>query len=123
MVDATTMFFEDLERRGHEPLLAKSSGTIRFDLREQAQTQHWLVRIDRGWMRVTRDDAEADTVLSTSPDLFEELATGREDGIAALLRGDMTVTGDARLMLQVERLFPGPPGSHGPRRTFGREAY
>ncbi|MER7169374.1 SCP2 sterol-binding domain-containing protein [Micromonospora sp. NPDC000207] len=123
MVDATTRFFEDLQRRGHEPLLEKLSGVIRFDLRERAQTQHWMLRIDRGRMQVSREDEGADSVLSTSPQLFEEMATGREDGIAALLRGDVTVTGDARLVLQIERLFPGPPDSTGPRRLFGREAY
>ncbi|MFG3707933.1 SCP2 sterol-binding domain-containing protein [Micromonospora sp. NPDC047670] len=116
MVDATTRFLEDLDQREYEPLLAKSSGTLRLDLHEGAQTTHWLLRIDRGRVQVSREDQEADTVVGTSPALFEDLATGREDGVAALLRGDMTVTGDLRLVLQLERLFPSPPDSRGPRR-------
>ncbi|MFF3865042.1 SCP2 sterol-binding domain-containing protein [Micromonospora sp. NPDC001898] len=123
MLDATTRFFENLDRRGYEPLLTKVSGTLRFDLHEGPQTRHWMLAIDRGRVRVSQEDREADTVVGASPELFEDLAAGREHGLAALLRGDMTVTGSARLVVQVERLFPGPPGSRAPRRIFHREVY
>ncbi|TCB95801.1 SCP2 sterol-binding domain-containing protein [Micromonospora zingiberis] len=116
MADATVRFFEDLDHRGYDPLLAKISGTVRFDLHEGPQSMHWLVRIERGEVQVSREDMEADTVVGTSPALFEDLITGRENGLAALLRGDMTVTGDARLIVQLERIFPGPPHSEGPHR-------
>ena len=118
MVDATTRFFEDLDRREHEPLLEKSSGTLRLDLHEGAQTTHWLLRIDRGRVQGSQEDQDADTVVGTTPALFEDLATGREDGIAALLRGDLTVSGELRLLVQMERLFPGHPDARGPRRRF-----
>ncbi|SCF08314.1 SCP2 sterol-binding domain-containing protein [Micromonospora mirobrigensis] len=121
MVDATTRFFEDLDRRGYEPLLAKTSGTLRFDLHEGAQTTHWMLQIDRGRLEVTQEDREADTVVGSDPRLFGDLVTGDENAIAALLRGDMTVSGDLRLVLQVERLFPGPADSRGPHRAFQRE--
>ncbi|MGC5329812.1 SCP2 sterol-binding domain-containing protein [Micromonospora sp. DT62] len=120
MVDATTRFLEDLDRREYEPLLAKSCGTLRLDLHEGAQTTHWLMRIDRGKVWVSRDDREADTVIGTSPALFENIAAGREDGVAALLRGDITVTGDLRLVLQLERLFPSHPDACGPRGPYRR---
>ncbi|QOC90648.1 SCP2 sterol-binding domain-containing protein [Micromonospora craniellae] len=116
MSDATTRFFEDLDHRGYEPLLAKSSGALRLDLHEGPRTTHWLLRIDRGNVTVSREDLAADTVVGTSPELFEDLVTGRENGLAALLRGDMRVSGDARLVVQVDRLFPGPPQAEGPRR-------
>ncbi|MFG1898537.1 SCP2 sterol-binding domain-containing protein [Micromonospora zamorensis] len=122
MVDATTRFFEDLDRRGYEPLLAKTSGTVRIDLHEGAQTRHWLLRIDHGRLDVSQEDQEADTVIGTSPMLFDDIASGREHGLAALLRGDMTVLGDARLVVQVERIFPGSPDARGPRRRFVGEA-
>ncbi|MCX5067184.1 SCP2 sterol-binding domain-containing protein [Micromonospora lupini] len=123
MVDATTRFFEDLDRRGYEPLLAKTSGTVRFDLHEGAQTRHWLVAIDHGRLNVTQEDREADTVIGASPMLFDDIASGHEHGLAALLRGDMTVTGDARLVVQVERIFPGSPDAVGPRRRFAGEVH
>ncbi|WP_443189981.1 SCP2 sterol-binding domain-containing protein [Micromonospora sp. CB01531] len=122
LVDATTKFFEDLDRRGYEPLLAKTSGTLRFDLHEGAHTTHWLLHIDRGNLRVRQEDQEANTVVGTAPRLFGELVSGRENVIAALLRGDMTVLGDLRLVLQVERIFPGPPNSRGPHHAFQRGA-
>lgn len=121
MSEATTKFFEELDRRGYEPLLRKTSGTLRFDLHEGAHTTHWMVMIDRGKLRVSQEDLEADTIVGTSPGLFEDLAAGREHGIAAILRGDMTVSGDPRLIVQLERLFPGDPDSRGPRRVFQRE--
>ncbi|MFF0155185.1 SCP2 sterol-binding domain-containing protein [Micromonospora sp. NPDC005203] len=123
MVDATTRFFEDLDRRGYEPLLAKTSGTLRIDLHEGAQTRHWLLRIDHGRVNVSQEDREADTVIGASPILFDDIAAGREQGLAALLRGDMTVTGDARLVVQVERIFPSSPDARGPRRRFAGEGY
>ncbi|GHJ51985.1 hypothetical protein Nm8I071_12920 [Nonomuraea sp. TT08I-71] len=121
-MDTTTRFFEELDRRGFEPLLAKSSGTLRFDLHEGPQTTHWLLEIDRGNVRVRQEDREADTVVGTEPRLFGELVTGEENAIAALLRGDMTVSGDLRLVLQIERIFPGPPDSRGPHHSFQRRA-
>ncbi|MEW2432032.1 SCP2 sterol-binding domain-containing protein [Micromonospora sp. NPDC047644] len=123
MVDATTRFFEDLDRRGYEPLLAKTSGTLRIDLHEGAQTRHWLLRIDHGRLNVSQEEQEADTVIGTSPLLFDDIASGREHGLAALLRGDMTVSGDARLVVQVERIFPGSPDARGPRRRFAGEEH
>ncbi|MGW1059281.1 SCP2 sterol-binding domain-containing protein [Micromonospora rubida] len=123
MLDATTRFFENLDRRGYEPLLTKISGTLRFDLNEGPQTRHWLLAIDRGRLRVSQEAREADTVVGTTPELLEELAAGRENGMAALIRGDMTVTGDIRLVVQVDRLFPAPLGSREPRPLFPREVY
>ena len=121
-MDTTTRFFEELDRRGFEPLLAKTSGTLRFDLHEGAQTTHWLLEIDRGNVQVRQEDREADTVVGTEHRLFGELVTGEENAIAALLRGDMTVSGDLRLVLQIERIFPGPPDSRGPHHSFQRRA-
>ncbi|WP_433387153.1 SCP2 sterol-binding domain-containing protein [Micromonospora sp. KLBMP9576] len=120
MLDATTKFFEDLDRREFEPLLAKASGTLRVDLHEGPQTSHWLLRVDHGRVQVTREERDADTVVGMDPELFEALAEGREAGLAALLRGDLAVTGDLRRLVLLDRLFPGPPDSRGPRRFEGR---
>jgi hypothetical protein len=32
MTDPTAEFFDELGRRGHEPLLEKATGTLRFDI-------------------------------------------------------------------------------------------
>ncbi|RKN18122.1 sterol-binding protein [Micromonospora musae] len=120
-MDTTTRFFEEIDRRGYEPRLAKTAGTMRVDLQEGPHTTHWFLKIEHGRIAVSRENQEADTVIGTSPGLFEDIAAGREHGIAAILRGDMTVSGDARLLVQVERIFPGDPDARGPRRKFERE--
>ncbi|MEV4200215.1 SCP2 sterol-binding domain-containing protein [Micromonospora globbae] len=120
-MDATTRFFEEIDRRGYEPRLAKTTGSLRIDLQEGPRTMHWFLKIDHGRIEVSQQNQEADTVVGTSPQLFEEIASGREHGIAAILRGDMTVSGDARLLVQVERIFPGNPDARGPRRRFQQE--
>ncbi|ASW56366.1 SCP2 sterol-binding domain-containing protein [Plantactinospora sp. KBS50] len=121
-VNATTRFFEDLNRSQHEPLLQKVVGSVRFDLHEAARTEHWVLEIDRGKVRVSREDRETDLVVNSSPGMFEKLVRGEENTIAALLRGAITVTGNALLILRIERLFPGPPNSLGPRRRIAKGA-
>ena len=65
MTDATTEFFDDLGRRGHEPLLERVSGTLRFDLVRGERTDHRprhchqggrrrLRRVRRGGLRRAR---------------------------------------------------------------------
>lgn len=120
-MDATTRFFEEIDRREYEPRLVKTTGSLRIDLQEGPRTTHWFLKIDHGRVEVSQENREADTVVGTSPQLFEDIAAGREHGIAALLRGDMTVSGDARLLVQVERTFPGNPDARGPRRRFQQE--
>lgn len=122
MADAIRQFFEELERRGFEPLLEQASGTLRFDLHEGARTTHWLLTIDRGRFQVSQEERAADTVVRTSPALFDQVVTGRESLIAAGLRGEVAVSGDPRLAVQVERIFPGPPDARGPRRVLTKGA-
>lgn len=43
MTDANAEFFQGLGSRGHEPLLEKATGTIRFDLADGTRTDRWLV--------------------------------------------------------------------------------
>jgi putative sterol carrier protein len=119
--NATLTFFESLDRKPREPLLEKVRGTVRFDLRHDGQTDHWFMEIDRGEVSVSREEREADSVVVTDPDLFEQLASGTENGLAAGLRGALTIAGSLQLYLMVERLFPSPPDSQGPRRLIRSE--
>ena len=118
--EATVRFFHDLDRREHEPLLAKVRGSLRFDLEPPGggEVDHWLVTIDRGTVRVSREQRQADLVARVDADLFDRMVRGEANGIAAILRGAVTLYGDAQMILRLARLFPGPPGSRGPRRTF-----
>ena len=109
MTDATTEFFEDLDARGHEPLLEKATGTLRIDLSNGKRRAHWLVTVKKGDVTVSHANAKADCVIRMDQALFEQIVTGRENATAALLRGLVTVEGKPQLLVLFQRLFPGPP--------------
>jgi putative sterol carrier protein len=121
MTDATTEFFEQLAERGHEPLLEKVTGTLRFDLGSRRKTDRWLVATVKGDVTVSHDDAPADCVVEMDKALFDGIASGRQNALASLLRGAVGVEGDLELLMLFDRLFPGPPDARGPLYT-GRAA-
>jgi putative sterol carrier protein len=119
MTDPTAEFFDDLSQRGHEPLLQKAKGTARFDVVHGTKTDRWLLTIDKGDMAVARRNAAADCVLRADKALFDRVVTGEQSSVAAVLRGELGVEGDWRLLILVQRLFPGPPDAHKKGRPAG----
>ena len=117
MTDATAEFFDALVERGHEPLLEKAKGTLRFDLKDGKKTDRWLVTIDKGDLAVSRQNLRADCVVTADKSLFDGIASGKTNVMAALLRGAMGVEGDVQLLVLFQRLFPGPPRSRRRRPT------
>ena len=111
MADATAEFFDALVERGHEPQLEKATGTVRFDLRDGKKIDRWLVSIVKGDLAVSRRNVGADFVVSTGKAVFDDIASGKTNAMAALLRGAISVEGDTQLMVLFQRLFPGPPRS------------
>jgi putative sterol carrier protein len=109
MTEVATDFFEQLEGRGHEPMLEKSTGTLRFDIKDGKRTARWLVTIKKGDIAVSRRNAKADCVVRMDKALFDGIATGRANPMAALLRGEVNAEGDVGLLASFQRLFPGPP--------------
>lgn len=107
-MQATTEFFEELGTRGHEPLLEKATGTIRFDLSNGKRKARWLVTIKKGDVTVSHANARADCVTRADQALFEQIVTGEENAFAAVLRGAMSVEGRPELLVYFQRLFPGP---------------
>jgi putative sterol carrier protein len=118
MSDATTEFFTELGTRKHEQLLNKVTGTFRFDLVHEKKTTRWLVAVKRGDVAVSRGNGEADIVVRAEKALFDRVAEGELNAMAAVLRGDVALEGDSRLLVSFQRLFPGPAASResGPER-------
>jgi len=110
-IDPTAAFFTDLAARRHEPLLERASGSIRFDLTNGRKVEHWFVRLKKGDVAVTNKDGKADAIVRVEKSFFDRLAGGRENAMAATLRGVMAVKGDLALVILFQRIFPGPPGS------------
>jgi putative sterol carrier protein len=115
MTDATSKFFDALVERGHESLLEKATGTVRFDLKDGKKTDRWLVTVLRGDIAVSRQHRRADSIVSADKALFDGVASGRTNAMAALLRGAMSVEGDVQLLVLFQRLFPGPRRSRRQR--------
>lgn len=114
-------FFERLSRRENELLLQQVTGSIRFDLAHEELVEHWFLSVDQGRVEVTREQREADCVLRTDMRIFEGMVCGEISSITAMLRGQIVVQGDLRLLMLLERVLPGPPGSHDPRAFARRE--
>lgn len=119
MSDPTSEFFAALSARGHAPMLRGTSGTLRFDLEHDGRVEHWYVAIHRGDVRVTHDTGDADCVVATSQELFDRMAAGTANATAAALRGLVVPVGDLRLIIQFQRLFPGPSREGEPRTEAG----
>lgn len=119
-IDATERFFETLATRGREPLLKGASGTIRFDLADGGAVEHWCVAIKKGDVSVSHEKAKADAVVRVDRDLFDGIVSGRENAMAATLRGALVPEGDLGLVMSFQRLFPGPPGGGAARATGGK---
>ena len=119
MTTATTEFFDQLAQRGHEPLLERATGTVAFDLARRSGTDRWLVTIAKGDLSVSRKNLRPDCIIRTDAELFEGIASGRVNTMAAVLRGAVTVEGDLELAVLFQRVFPGPPRSRSTRRTAG----
>ena len=111
MADATADFFERLGERDHEPLLEKTSGSVLFELTNGKQTDRWLVSIDKGDIDVSRKGGRADATVRARKDVFDGVARGEVNAMAALLRGAIHVEGNVALMARLQRLLPGPPKS------------
>jgi SCP-2 sterol transfer family len=119
--DPTTVFFDDLAARGHEPYLEGASGSIRFDLADGRTIEHWYVKVSKGDVGVSKKDGKADTVVRVDKAFFDRLTQGRENAMAATLRGVLVAQGDLGLVLLFQRIFPGPPGSRARARKSATE--
>jgi putative sterol carrier protein len=119
MADGVEEFFQELESKGHQPLLAKVTGTVRIDLvHNSGATDHWLVAVDRGNFTIVHEMANANCIIRADKALFEQLITGEENAIAATLRGALICTGNVELLFAIQRIFPGPATQ---RKELGEE--
>jgi putative sterol carrier protein len=115
MTDATAEFFDALVERGHEPLLEKATGTVRFDLKDAKKMDSWLITVVKGELAVSRQNRRADCVVTADKSLFDRIVSGKTNVMSALLRGAMGVEGDVQLLVRFQRLLPEPPRSRRPR--------
>jgi SCP-2 sterol transfer family len=114
-VDPTQAFFDELAERGHEPLLGNITGTLRVEVVDGETSEHWHVDVRKGVLKVSRKNAKADAIVRVPRPLCDKITSGRENAMAAMLRGALVPEGDLRLTMLFQRLFPGPT----PKPTSG----
>jgi hypothetical protein len=107
--DATTAFFEGLGDRGHEPALGHSSGSISFMVGDGKDAEFWRVDIKKGDVSVSHKRGETDAWVKASRECTDLVVQGRENVITAMLRDIIQVGGDLGLLIQFQKVFPGPP--------------
>jgi len=123
MHDKTIEYFEMLSRRGYEPMLSNVAATIRFDITNDRQTSSWRLKVDRGklvvsaWAGAGEAGREADCVITADQAHFDGIACDGVNAMAALLRGEIAVSGDPELLVSVQRLFAKPARVDPPRTT------
>jgi len=108
MTDATTMFFEGLSRRRHEPMLGRISGAARIDVTNDGDIEHWYIQIDKGDLHVSRQAGSADCVIRGDRDHINDLVSGRTNGMTQFLRGSLAVDGNPEMLVLLQRLFGQP---------------
>ncbi|NYH43663.1 hypothetical protein HNR22_003390 [Micromonospora jinlongensis] len=122
MTEAAERFFESLPARAPDVLGGLADGTLQIDLGSDHRTEHWLVRMRPGSVRVSRERGPADAIWFSSAALFDRLITGEAQGVAAVLRNESTFSGNVVLFLAFRRFFPDPPGTRDPRDVARRAA-
>lgn len=105
MTDTMGRFFDGLGRRGFEPILADITATARFDIADDDGVDTWRVMIDKGHLAAAHGGMDADCVMSADRTIFDGIVDGRVNPLAALLRGELDVSGDPELLVACQRLF------------------
>lgn len=106
MTDPVEEFFDRLAQRGYEPLLQHTAGSIRFDLVDGDDTDHWWVGIDRGRVTVCHEDRAAKSVAQQERTTMVDTILGRVNPTSAFLRGEAGYSGDTEPIVVFQRLFP-----------------
>jgi putative sterol carrier protein len=117
--DAVTAFFDNLSSLDNDPSLRKVTSTVRFDLAGGKQTERWLVTIRKGDLTVSHRNVAADTVIRLSRALFERLVSGATNIFPAVLRGEIELEGDYRLMIVLRRLLRAKQAAPESQRAAG----
>ncbi|MEH1058730.1 SCP2 sterol-binding domain-containing protein [Micromonospora sp. CPCC 206171] len=108
-------FLERLTSRRRPQLPETLTGTIRLDLHDGGSTEHWYLTVHDQRVDVTRSPDDADLVVRADREVFGRLADGRTEVVQSLMRNELTVQGEMRLLLILRRIFPGPADARHPR--------
>jgi putative sterol carrier protein len=97
-------FFEGLEARATGAKLTGLDHSYRFEIDGEGV---WSVRVHGGAVAVTEggDDNHADATIRTTPDVFEQIVSGKQNPATAYMTGKVKVDGDLGAVMKLQRLF------------------
>ena len=99
-VERIDAFFDQLASAGPVPLLEHVSGTLEFDI--EGSDRRWMT-INRGRLVVTHNSVGPDCVLKCDADTFIRIISGKQNLVAAAIRGSVSVAGNLALGLSIQR--------------------
>jgi putative sterol carrier protein len=99
---STREFFEGLESRVDSTKTAGMSNSYLFDI-EGAGT--WKVDVNDGKVSVTEGGEDADAVISTNEETFEQIVSGEQNPTSAYMTGKLKVKGDMGAAMKLQKLF------------------
>jgi putative sterol carrier protein len=122
-VSATAQFFADLAARTHVDALARTDGSIHFQLANDGRTEHWTVVIRDGDVAVShsRPDRDVSCIVQCPLSAFDDIVTGDANAMTSVLRGETTAQGDLSVLMRFQRVFPAPPGNRRLRTVASAE--
>jgi len=89
----------------NEPYLKGVHGTYSFEIENAG---NWFVTVEDGKVTITEEitgeKKDADCVICCDEQEFVDIAEGRKNMLTAVLRGEMTIQGDAALAQRVHAL-------------------
>ncbi|MFI6780262.1 SCP2 sterol-binding domain-containing protein [Micromonospora sp. NPDC050276] len=114
-------YLQQLDAGRRPELPETTTGTVRLDVRSGGCTDHWYLTIADQHVGVSRSADDADLVIRADRAIFDRMARGELHPGGSLLRNELTVQGDMRLLMPLRRIFSGPTGARHPRE-LGRAA-
>ena len=119
MQDTAPDFSSSLSASARVGLVRKISGTIRIDVADARDEVPTLVVIDKGEVTVRREHSRADCVISGNHEVLDRIISGQSNMFTALLRGELSVSGDSELLVLFQREFSRYRASHDQTRATG----
>ncbi|MDG4780274.1 SCP2 sterol-binding domain-containing protein [Micromonospora sp. WMMD961] len=114
-------YLQQLDAGRRPDLPETTAGTLRLDVRGDGCTDHWFLTVSDQHVQVSRSADDADLVVRMDRWVFDRMVKGELHPGAAMLRNELTMQGDMRLLLVLRRIFAGPADARHPRE-LGRAA-
>jgi putative sterol carrier protein len=99
---STREFFETLETRVDASKTAGMNNSYLFDIDGAGK---WKVDVSDGKVTVSEGGEDADAVISTNEETFEQIANGEQNPTSAYMTGKLKVKGDMGAAMKLQKLF------------------